>query len=187
MCHFITATIPKNAHIKTIAAIFDAHKLRFHEISNRHVAAHIGPGEMQILTTRGHCDCGTVLGSLNRPDKSEETPLDHELTKLRKKGWSEAKIQRWADERERTKEKRTREDAVRAETGTPLADQWINFIEAALKSGQTPRIGLLLHEYSGGIESERIKVLHKGKIKMANLTPDLLIGMKEDVLYEFSI
>lgn len=185
MCHFITATLPTNAIVKSVAAIFDAHKLAFREISNSSIAAFTGPDEMQILTTTGHCDCGTVLGSLNCPDKTEQLSLNRELDRLRKKRWSEARIQRWIEEKERTKEKHAREDANQARTGTPLAAEWISFISDVLRSGQTQSIGLLLHQYRGGIESERIKVLDRKRVILTGLTPAVLMEMKEDVLYEF--
>lgn len=56
-----------------------------------------------------------------------------------------------------------------------------------LTSDYTRRIGLLLHMYHGGIESERISIVRREIVKLAELTPELLMRIKEDVLYEFVV
>lgn len=125
--------------------------------------------------TRGHCDCGTALGSLNASAARGDQSYERELKKFRKQGWSEAKISRWLKQKEQTKEKHLREDEAHAKGSTHELTQWVRFITAVLTSGYAHRIGLLLHWYHGGIESERISILRWDKVKLADLTPDLLI------------
>src|SRR5688572_15732863 len=94
MCHFITAVIPPEVAPDAAAALFAAHRLGFVVLQNPNVAAQLSDGERHILTTRGHCDCGTVLGS-----HREAANHERELEKLRKKGWGEAKIERWVEQK----------------------------------------------------------------------------------------
>jgi len=185
MCHYITATLPDSVNLDLVAPIFESHKLGFELIANRRITEQIKPKASYILTTRGQCDCGTVLGSLNHSDNSEGVSFEHELNKFRERGWREAKIQRWIERKERTKERHLREDEARAKADHRSADQWIGFISDLLKSGYTSRIGLLLHWYHGSVESEQIQIQGKEKVKLAELSPEQLMRMKEDVLYEF--
>ena len=185
MCHYITAILPQTADPHLLGSIFALYKVGLEQISNPHVARQIRPGDRHILTTTGHCDCGTVLGCLNRNTASKETNHDRELKKLHKQGWSEAKIQRWLDEKKRTKEKHSREEAVHANAGTSETVRWVRFITGILRSGQTQQIGLLLHWYRGHIESERISITDRKRVTIDEVTPKLLLEMREDVLYEF--
>lgn len=187
MCHFITATLPHSAQVDFVAPIFGVHKLSFKVIDNPHVLSQLDSGDIYIHTTSSHCDCGTALGILNRSGDPESLNYDRETKRFRKQGWSEAKIQRWLEQKEQTKEKHLREDEARAKTGTPDAAHWMAFIIDVLKSGHTHQIGLLLHLYHGGVESERIKLLGREKVKSKELNPKRLMEIKEDVLYEFVI
>ena len=170
-----------------VAPLFEAHNLSFKEITNPHVSSQLDVGDIYILTTSSHCDCGTALGILNRSGDSESVSYDREAKKLRKQGWSEARIQRWLEQKEQTKEKHLQENEAHAKTGTPDAAHWVAFITTVLKSGNTRKIGLLLHMYHGGTESERIKILGKESIKLKELSPGRLREMKEDVAYEFVV
>jgi len=187
MCHFITATLPQSAKLDSVALLFEAHKLSFKQISNPHILLQLESADTYILTTASHCDCGTALGMLNRSGEPEHVDHGNEIKKFRKQGWSEPKIQRWLEQKQQTKEKYLREDDARAETGTPDAARWVEFITDVLKSGYTRRIGLLLHLYHGGIASERIKILGKEKVKLKELSAKSLMEMKEDVVYEFVV
>jgi hypothetical protein len=187
MCHFITATLPSSVNPDSVAPTFESHKLGFKLISNPHVSEQIDLGDWYILTTRGYCNCGTAIGSLSYSDAGTPVSYERELNKFRKQGWSEAKIQRWLEQKEQTRERHQHEDESRAQGSTPELDQWVNFLTDLLKSGKTHRLGLLLHLYKGGIESERIKILGREKVKLGELNPERLMKMKEDVLYEFMV
>ena len=143
MCHYITATLPHAVKLEPVASIFESHKLGFELIFNPHISEQIEAGDLYVLTTRGQCDCGPVLGFLNSKNNSKDVSYERELKKFRKQGWRETKIQRWLDQKEQTKERHSREDQEHAKAGTPEASRWIEFITNLLKSGYTPRIGLL--------------------------------------------
>src|SRR5688572_15942029 len=155
MCHYITATLPHGVKPESVAPLFESHKLGFEVVSNPHVASQIEVGDWYVLTTRGHCDCGTALGSLNQRPSGEAVSYERELKKFRRQGWSAARIGRWVEQKEKTKERHLREDEARAQGSTLELDQWAGCITDVLTSGRARRIGLLLHMYRRGIESER--------------------------------
>lgn len=184
MCHYITATLPHVVEPNSVAPIFENHKLGFKLISNPHVSLQIDSGDWYLLTTRKYCDCGTALGSLNQYVGKVRT-YEHDLEKFRKQGWSEAKIDRWLEEKQRTKERREREAESHAQGSTPELDQWLAFLNDLLKSGHARRVGLLLHWYQRSIESERISIQRRERLELLELNQELLRKMEEDVLYEF--
>ena len=187
MCHFITATLPGSSNLQLMAEIFEEQKLGFERILNPHVRRQIEPGDIQILTTRGHCDCGTVLGSLDRNGADLSHDYEREVGRLRMKGWSGQKIRRWIGEKEQTKARQLREDSQMLRNRTPEARRWIEFLTAVLESGATSRIGLLVHVYHGGIESDRIEILRIERVRLGELIPQSLMRMKEDLIYEFFV
>lgn len=185
MCLYVTATLPYNVKVESVASVFESHKLGFELISNPHVSAQIEPGDLYVLTTRGYCDCDTALGSLNPRDIYESVSYERELKKFRKQGWSEAKIKRWLEQKDQAKERYMHEARRRAEESANEAGPWVDFITSLLRSGYTPRIGLLLHMYGGSISGARINILGREKVRLSDLNSELLMRMKEDLLYEF--
>ena len=183
MCHYITASLPHDVELKSVIPIFESHKLGFELISNPHVAEQLDPQDWYILTSRKHCDCGTALGSLNHQGAAKKSSYDRELMKFRKQGWSEAKIQRWLEQKEQTKERHQREDEARAKGGGPELDRWIEFLNDLI-SGPSPRFGLLLHWYRGSIDGERIKIKRRERVRLSEVNPERLMKIEEDVLYE---
>jgi hypothetical protein len=106
------------------------------------------------------------------------------LKKFRQQGWSEAKIQRWLEQKEQNKERHRREDEALASGGGPELDRWIEFLNDLIGFGHAPRIGLLLHWYGGTIEGERIKIKRRERVRLAEVNPERLMKIEEDVLYE---
>lgn len=188
MCHFITATLPGNVDRKRAAEIFARHKLNFEEIDNESVRKHLESGDLYFLTTSGHCDCGTVLGSEHRDPglnaEEKEQFRRREIEKLKKKGWSQTKIDRWFKEAELTEEKEKRSEEFAHEYAARFASDWVAFIQNMLNTKVGPRIGLLVHFYSGGLSS-RIPIVEKKRVNLRELDEGVLLQMSEDVIYEF--
>ena len=187
MCDYITAILPPGVDPDSVSSIFEEHKFGFELIVNPHLAKQVEPGAWQVMTTRGQCDCGTAIGSLTRPEGEKEPNFDRELTKFRAQGWSEAKIQRWLDQKSQVQERHKREDDHQAQGSTAELDQWINLINDLLNTGKARWLGLLLHTYHRGIESERITIVSREKVMLAELTAAQLMKLKQDVVYEFAV
>jgi len=175
MCHFVTATLPAGVDLDAAAAVFEAHKCALAVVDNPHMV--LPAGDVYVSTTSGPCDCGTPLGS--KPE-ADGPPADSELQRLRKKGWSEAKIRRWQAQKSEVVARNTRNSDDRART--PEANEWLALITAMLRLG--PRFGLLIHWYKGGVATERLDPA-KERIALADLDAERLLRLSQDVLYEF--
>ena len=185
MCHFITASLPHETDLNAIGPIFAAHNVGFELISNPHITRQLDPQAWYILTSGKYCDCGTALGSLNRPGANTHLSYERDLKKFRKQGWSEAKIQRWLEQKEQTRERHDREDKALAKGGDPELESWVGLFNSLLKSKLARKVSLLLHWYSGSIEGERIRIQRREKVRLSEVTSERLMRIEEDVLYEF--
>lgn len=185
MCLYITATLPRGARLDCVARIFESYKLSFETVSNPHVRGQLHPGDVYVSTTTSRCDCGSVLGSLGGRDEDRPEGYGHEVRRLRAKGWGEAKIRRWLEQKEQAKEKRERVYEGRAESDAPAGQYWVDFISEVLDSGCAERVGILLHFYRTDVEGERVKISRNERVKLGELTPRLLLEMEYDVVYEF--
>jgi hypothetical protein len=136
MCTFILAVLPQSVDV----AALDAIARRFGRCVSPHAngAEEIGPrlaaGEGLFGTTPDHCDCGTALGSASVPRGQAFDPA-REAARLRRKGWSEARIAR------AVAQSGAAHDAKKQASGE-LA-RWRGFVAAALDSKLTPSIGLM--------------------------------------------
>ena len=183
MCHYITATFPGDARLEAIAALLDRHALGFERIDNPHVRGQLRPGDVQVSTTRKMCDCGTMLASRSRPEVEERT-LEREVRKLRAKGWSEARIERWLAEKAMAADRAVRERGSMADGHEPEVERWLAVISEALNAGYARRFGLLVHWYSGGLESERLQLGPTQSVPLSELSATTLLEMREDALLE---
>ena len=185
MCHFITATLPQSANIDLATQVFRSHELGFKVVHNPHVTPQLNPGETYILTTRGHCDCGTALGALNRRGPSLDLTYEGEAAKLRKQGWSGAKVQRWLKQKRELEDKRKKEVNTHAQEAMADAERWVNLVRDLLQSGHANKVGVLLHRYHGAVEMERVNISERRKVRLADLSTEYVMRMSEDILYEF--
>ncbi len=180
MCHYITAVLPKTADHRELDAIARTHGRQFRPLSNPSIEAQIGTDEAYFMTTLGHCDCGTPLGSLAyRAARTPDWPAQEQ--RLLKKGWSKTKVARALAQKEDYF--RASADAS-AKSNLEAVTSWLNLISAVLDSSKATHLGLLLHMYSGSVES-RIDLAGRETVRGAILTEDFLGNMKEDVLYVF--
>ena len=101
MCFFISAILPISANISVLAGVMDRYGRALKPQSNPALEAQLQPGERLLLTTAGHCDCGTALGALERKAALLERRRRSDERKeasLRRKGWGESRIQRWRNQ-----------------------------------------------------------------------------------------
>lgn len=188
MCEFITAILPADIDKDKAAAIFARYHRGFEIIDNYRIAEHIDKSDLYILTTRGNCDCGTSLGNLTEdespfPDEATQKKYeDEQIKKLKAKGWNDNKIRRKFEqeavsrqEKKQPKEQGENKDIIR----------WKNLVSEFLISKTTPRISLLIHSYSTGVENERLPALGRQTIRLNELTTEVLTRTKRDVIYQF--
>ncbi len=186
MCHFVSATLPITADLAVLGPIAAQHHRALTLLHNPHVEAQLPPTVRYYLTTTGHCDCGTALGSTNRELRSQPKPdTAKQIAAFQRRGWSATKIARWLEQQASTESRAARVQRDHAHQRTPEADEWLQFVQAVLTSGGADSFGLLLHWYSGGLDSERIELSERQSIRSGALDTAFFLGLSEDVLYEF--
>ena len=189
MCYYITATLPDSAAFDDIREIGRRHAVGLKPSLNDAVQEQLLKDERQFLTTTGHCDCGTVLGSRRqerRRAKHRDSGIQRKAAKLRKDGWSESKVQRWLDQHSVIESRDDRVVAVHADRRRPEAAGWQEFVTETLLLGKARRVGLLLHWYRGFTDAERITLARRETIPLERITPDLFLDFEDDVLYSFT-
>jgi hypothetical protein len=150
MCYYI-ALVVRGSDAATIDQVLRKHGRKAKPLANRSIASALEPGEEQFLTTVGHCDCGTALAPATVDHASKRT---QQADKLSKKGWSQAKIERWLSDREKAGERA--EERRHANTPDSI-ELWSRIISDLMSAPGVQQAGLLLHFYSGDIEEEAIE------------------------------
>jgi len=175
VCHFVTAIVSTDVEgeVRRVAADFG---LAFDALSDSPVRARLGQGEGYYLTTAGHCDCGTPLGSVGR-ERRRAQRLEAKVSRLRRKGWSEAKLDRWREQTGAARDQRAAHGA-----GLPSCETWADFISAALDVGARS-FGLVLHGYRGNVATEDIELGRR--VRVAHSYVEHLAAMDEDAVYDF--
>ncbi len=183
MCHYIYATLSGEASIEQARSIARKHGRDLLLQDNGYMRAQLAAGERYLLASNGsHCDCSTPLGTLAvDTDAVDPARLERKLRRLRRQGWSEAKIARWMQEQENTRDKERREREGLREAQRGSVDRWIELVRELLETGTSHSFGLLLHwghEFRVDIEDEQ-------HFTLSQLGEELLLAMEEDVLYRF--
>jgi hypothetical protein len=144
-------------------------------------ADEIGPslaaGERLFGTTPGHCDCGTALGKAGLASGRTFEP-SHEAAKLRRKGWSGARIERAVAQAQAARERRVESDEQEAEE---LA-RWRGFVAAALDSGLTDSVGLM---WADGNVGDGYCLAGRENLRVGDATDERLSHLAPHFLYVF--
>ncbi|MHA1933087.1 MAG: hypothetical protein ACW96X_11125 [Promethearchaeota archaeon] len=183
LCFYITATLPKGTKIENIKEILKQYQMEFSEIDNHIIKLQLRPGELYFRATKDYCDCETVLGSLNSLQDFQVLSKSKKVKALKKNKWSEEEINNWINEKLKNKQNKSKEKFTPAERKIRL-DRWGNFLHDLLDNKKVSRIGLLKHWYKMGLTDEEIKIKKTEKIVINQVTPELLLNLSEDVLYE---
>jgi hypothetical protein len=171
MCTYITVVVPEGTDEERARELFKRHGLRFDVYKETPPAIRTSI----CATTCGHCDCGTALGNERAAEMAAEDPAE-QIPKLRKKGWSEAKIERWLADK-------TRRPDRHVERNERELAQWIALIPDVLESEVANKIGVFVHFYNEPTSADVIKRIEQ--VPLDRLSSELLVTMADDTLYEF--
>jgi hypothetical protein len=116
-------------------------------IDNPSIRKALRDGECQYVTTRGHCDCGTVLAPRHDTAQLFEEKLAKEEARMRRKGWSGAKIARAIEDRRRA-------DAKPRGGGGDSLELWSAVLRDLRTELDLPHAGLFVRFYSGSLATE---------------------------------
>lgn len=182
MCHFITAIIDDKSSLETLNSIGKNYGITFRTVSNEHLQKQLQYNRKYLWKNSDQCDCGTSIGSSRTSDPVESTKKD--IKRFKKKGWSETKIKNWLMNRERSEKKDERAELDRGTNVNEDAKNWIGLLRDFQNSSEIGYFGLLLHWYSGNVESEPVNILDWRKINPERLTTSGIFEMEEDVVYQ---
>lgn len=184
MCHFITGIFSGKTSLEEINAVGKEFGLQFEDCKNEFIQKQLKHDETYLLKCCKQCDCGTPLGSQN-PQKINpaENIGTSEIEKLRRKGWSETKIQRFLSDKNKNTEKYIRGSEQSKAAAENELQEWVAFYRKLFESTDIKTFGILLHWYSGSIESERITIKKRVLISRSELTIKHLLEVEEDTLY----
>lgn len=151
MCDFITLIAPSDDR-GALSNVMARHNRNATPIDNRSVSRVLHSDERKYLTTREHCDCGTVL-SFRKTPQDMEAEVVHEAAKLMRKGWSRAKIERVTADRLKAADRPTHDiDSIAL---------WADVVDDLLTSLKLPHVGLLVHHYSGDVSDEVFEITRR--------------------------
>ncbi|ATQ41398.1 hypothetical protein [Caulobacter mirabilis] len=154
MCDFISLVVD-GGDASIIDAAMRAAGRKAHPADKPFLEASLKPGERAFWTTTKMCDCGTVLGHPGIDDVDERAREARERVRMRRKGWSEARIERAFADRARADALATRKHAVDS------FDQWSAALTGVLATPGVRAAGLLLCSYdSNGSDVRRDWPVH---------------------------
>lgn len=182
MCCFITAIVPGAIKIESLQPICSRHGMLFSALENKSLIATI-KDDHYVRATRAFCDCDSALGSAMRSSKPKTgDALNIEIARLKKKGWSAHKIERWLMEKDKNYERSA--DNLLRKNATDLAE-WRHFFDEYFLTG-TAYIGVLLHFYCEALDTESLNLKATERLIWSSVRDDELLSLQEDVLYLFS-
>ena len=144
MCYFITIGIKEDAADELRQIV--PRGMRIDKSSSAWLSQLMGEGWRQFVLTSGGCSCD-LYREAAAADEDEAGRIDRLTRKYVKKGWSDAKIQR----------------AIGSRASKPKRDDFVglrqdvrDLVMAIIQ--QTPKVGIVVHFYSGDIETEKFSV-----------------------------
>ena len=146
MCLYITL-IALTDDAAALGAVMARHGRAATPIDNASLRKALREGERQYLTAGRSCDCGSVLeaGLAAPEDQIEKDARD--AARLRRKGWSEAKIARAVEGHRKA-------EARRAASGPDSFGLWEAVLRDLRDEAHLPYAGLFVHQYRGALATE---------------------------------
>ena len=178
MCHYITLVVPTQ-DADAVRAVMHRHGRAATPIDNPAIRKVLRDDERQYLTTRGHCDCGTVLAPRYDTPEHFEGKLAKEAVRMRRKGWSEAKIGRAIDDQRKA-------GAKPVGRGSDSLELWHAALQDLGNELQLPYVGLFVRFYSGAVDTE---MFNAGRREVPKNVPwqDALASLEQDEVTIFPV
>ncbi len=184
MCHFISGVIARQTNMDDVNRVGQDHTITFDKCENTFVTGQLKASEIYIKKNSGVCDCGTELGILKRSPEIFKVEKS-EIEKIIKKGWSESKINRWTEDRKKGIEKNRKKYKSPSNESYTDIENWATYLRNLFEQASINYFGLLLHWYSDdGLETEMIKLTERKRIRINEVTEDILLNIEQDILYD---
>ncbi|MFW9991757.1 MAG: hypothetical protein ACFFD4_06835 [Candidatus Odinarchaeota archaeon] len=167
ICYYITVSISKNVKREHIIQILEKNEVDFLPVACPDAVAQTRKKDQCFQPFNRHCDCDTTLGIIHR---RKNIVTKGKLKRIKKLYSSQEEV-----EKEVLRQNEAWRDLMKKERET---QQWLNFLQELLT--KIWRVNIIIHWQSNPFLIKRIE-----KIGHAEITPDLLLNIEEDVLYEF--
>ncbi|OWY71114.1 hypothetical protein B7486_10935 [cyanobacterium TDX16] len=184
MCTYVFVTLPKDIDLAPVQAALKPYRFKFSAESN------LPPEDLRRSCTVGRitqaqCDCGTVVGmGADRVEKEESDRMNDQnrhIDKLRRKGWSEAKIARWKTQTDANLSYTHAQRHLECESRSEEAETWANALRAVASFIGNRPVGLY-HYWAGG---RRATVQETREYRISQLTGEAIINASERVHHIF--
>ena len=175
MCQFNFLVIKREYNSDGFKEIASEYGLNFNEKKLNIINA---DNLRTFITTKGECDCGSVLGINNSSDNSKPD-LGKFQKKLERKRFSRNRINLLL-------EQKRKEYIVQKEDDTKKefdeANKWINYLSDNRIKLKQDQIGILYHQFSGDIETDTINIKKESINPLSRLDIDFIKDIKENEL-----
>lgn len=191
MCQVISLILRDLKKAEAYSQILKSRKRKLCIADEMTALKHLKSTEFLAYPLGKLCDCGTALGSYHQ-DFTDKRTSQHEigvLTKpLRKKGWTESKINRWLEEREKYIGREARLENQRYghldEIENPDPDSWVETISQLLEVSNEKYAGILLQWSPGNKDFEKALSSKRRKLSISDNAGLELYKMYENKIYE---
>lgn len=156
MCYFISLVVG-GLNEEAVSSVLRVHDRRPFETPSKSIVKVLMDGERHFFAPAGHCDCGTVLAQPqeSEPRGNSDAKLQREIAKLVRKGWTDAKIERWL------KQKEDAEARPKPNRSTDSIEHWQAVLSDLSTQPEVSSVGYLVHFYSGDQRTELFSVSRK--------------------------
>ncbi|PQO45622.1 hypothetical protein [Blastopirellula marina] len=184
MCQFNTAVMAPDGNESLVRRLAESSRLKWVQLDNPHVMGQLEPGEAYFFTTHGMCDCGSDIGGARQPRVpfGRVPNYEQDVKKLRKRGWSDARIERRMRQQRDDQERKQADWKARQQTAGEELDRWVLFLKSVVQQGAADWIGVMHHMYRGRIDAETIP-FERRWVKIDMLDPKMLHELEADVLF----
>ncbi len=163
MCQYNFILTSQSTTKELLEPILSSNGFGYTEVSNKSISGQIDGFDTAIMTTYGHCDCGSILG-IDNGRTSQDLNIEKERKHLAKRKWSSAKIERYLADKLNSQARREEN----TELGSRTEEQrWSAVIKQIAGSGI--KFGLFHHQFSGPLENENLLLKEFKRIEVDHL------------------
>ena len=184
MCYYITGIISSGIDFEKVNLVAKDFSLYLEPlVCSKTVQQYLRNDEVYCWNTRGGCACGTDIGMFITDEERknaqirEEREIQRKRNQKSKKGWSQAKLDRWEQQKQNHR-------IYTPDVPGHDCENWTNFVRELFKALPVKKLGLMKHWYNHRIDSEEFEV-HRTILYSNHLLPKTLHSMPQDELYIF--
>jgi hypothetical protein len=183
MCTFVFSVLPPGAEVERVRPALGDGPFGFFPTGYTEQFTDV-EGTIFLATNR-HCDCGTPLGNgrneAARHDVAERS-IEAQAERLLRKGWTEARLRRWRDEKARSLAKREARPTGWGMSREEELAAWMSLVVGAARLPSVSWVGLFRHSTW---DREGTRVRGPVRVALSRLSSEMLSELEEDVLYRF--